>query len=755
MNSSSVGHCRGGELSHRDDGHRVRLDVLLSALQKGVRRCMFTLSLWAVVLLCRGCHHTLALDAITQCMLEETSALTEPTMREQFFKSVRRLRRQIVRKGLDVNTETVLKLYYDLTLELTLASKSRLCVHAIVASYAGLAEEARDLRAVLPVDETARLQYCFKQFKRHYEEKNEADALKWLTLVDLFGSRDSVHGTEKVWRFLCTDHPIGLRVKELFQMVEDGFVPDPYARRVALYEAVLYQFYPLRNHPETKLPPSARAPAAVRNAAQQFYKDLWAAPLEPALRHLIEWDLWYKVILDTSTAVGKNRDTMVELTQRFPSFPALDCGPPDYAGISHGSFILNDFAHCQLLTNRVLADPYESRARQFLADIERGHSLPVFGKGLDGTDLDNIRRGLTKLIQPVDLATSQTLMNLASAAAAAPVPAASASGGRGPRRRGARQGSTISVQSVDSEVDPQAAPRGTGGRPRANSADPVRSHVANKAPCPLPGFTVQHQEIVAGPSDLNGLAVTYCHLAESPVVGQHPRWFVGLSDRTSWVAQRASEMLTTIPIHLDSIKRRFGLPCTGMRFVDQSWLVMRDAGKGGPYATSRGARGHHEVVQWSDAGIVTLDSPTLKWTPALLEQTTKVVLFRALFRVADNTLNDLFWSVRDSKVYSWGEFSTSSEPWQCSAPAGAPRSDVLLTRGRQYVRAYVADDPLIQHLQVYWSQPAAVTLMLGWLLEWEQLTYELPSPSRPVNELPNATRLLENIRSFRAYLQQT
>ncbi len=456
--------------------------------------------------------------------------------------------------------------------------------------------------------------------------------------------------------------------------------------------------------------------------------------------------------MDLTTAVGRNHDTVAELQRKHPDFPADEYTAPDYAGVAFPSCVIHDFTVCQQLTLRAVADPYENKARQFLASIERGQCAPALGKGWASAELESIRAALRRMLVPPD----------------APVPANLASGPRTTltERRGKRKLSMpLSVASdlssapvseansaaTSAAASPLPSAAAVPGRTaRANSADPLRSHTVNKAPCLLPGFTVQHQDTVSGPSELDGRPVTYCHLAELPVPGRAPRWFVGLNDRSAWVVQRTSEMLTTVPMFLDRIKGRFGLPALGLRFLEQVWLVMRDPGQGGPYATQPVGARRYDVVKWGLAGLHSLDAADWVWTEPALEQATKHLVFRALFRVTDTALATLVWSDRERKVLSWGEWSTSLEP--LPTPEACPvLSNLLLCKTKQYLPVYHARDPALESLTAYWALPTTQARVRHWLDQWEPILYEIPHPPRPVHDLPTANVVLQNLAAMRAH----
>ena len=303
MNGESVGGLKSKTVNRRLDGHRIRVDVILSALQKGIRRCEPNVSLWALALLCRANMWLDAFYALVQCFLEETNALTEPYLREPWIKMARRLLPQLNRKGVDLNTDTSRKLMFELCLDATLATKSRMAVHSMMSAYATVVDEAKDLRGVLPLAEDEMLLYLFKQFKKCYDEKDEVNALKWLTVLDLFGENNSVYGTPKVWRFLSKKGDQVDRVDELRLLSEDGYLRDVYVRRVILYEAVLFRFYPVRvNSPELKQLPSLRTSVNQKTVYATLWKSMWDGPLDYAVRGMINWNVWHSIILDISTA---------------------------------------------------------------------------------------------------------------------------------------------------------------------------------------------------------------------------------------------------------------------------------------------------------------------------------------------------------------------------------------------------------------------------------------------------------------------
>src|SRR5579872_2279023 len=87
---------RNGTLAAtRLPGHFIRVDVLVSAVQKGIRRCDARVALWAVAALCRGGLWRVALRAVLASLYEDTNAFTEPTLRERCLRLALRLHPQL------------------------------------------------------------------------------------------------------------------------------------------------------------------------------------------------------------------------------------------------------------------------------------------------------------------------------------------------------------------------------------------------------------------------------------------------------------------------------------------------------------------------------------------------------------------------------------------------------------------------------------------------------------------------------------
>jgi len=743
-------------MSRRLEGHLVRVDVLCSALQKGIRRRDPTLTLWSVVLLCRGNLWKLAVERLMQSSVEECNAFAELNLRATLMRVCKRLVPQLERHGVNVSTDSTKKLIFELATELCFASKSRLSSNALVATYGSLAAEAKDIRDSLPSDSDECLIYLFKQFRKAYEMQEETATLKWLALLEMHGRDHVVYGIPKVWRFLQQNGKCADKVEELLEMIRKGYLSTEQGKRLALFEATLYAFYPLR--------PSKRSQ---ESAAQwtEYWNKLWNAPLEPALRGWINWNVWLPVVLDLSTAGGKNRDTLGELQARYPEFPVNEYAAPDTGGLDHPSYIQHEFTVCAVLHSRLVSDPFETRARHFLANVERGHSLPILGKGVDNVSIDHTRTSLSRLLKPIIVAPESPLVRERSLTTGG---ALSARGTRKSTRQineknlrlnlltgaspaGSQDNSEDSTPIV-SQVDTVAAVPPVLQRPA--SADPVRSHAVSKAPCPLPGFLVNHQETLSGPCTLDDAAVTYCQLADLPRLGTHPRWFVGLQDRSCWIVQKCAEMTSTIPVYLDRIKGRFGLNPVGLRWSDP-WLILRDLGKGGPYPVQTVGPKRHELVVWKEAHLTPLPECTDRYSDAVLEQLTRALLFRTIYRVRDTTLTHFVVTATRPKVYSLGEWSVSQSPVpelpSDVSDSSSWRLPVLLRSQGEFNIACLPGIPQVDWVTEYLNRPETAQKIVGWLDQWEGFAHELPAPHRPIADFPGATHLVRNIRTLRTY----
>jgi hypothetical protein len=737
-------------MARRLDGHRIRVDVLTSALQKGVRRRDVTLTMWAVCLLCRGNLWKFAIERLVLAHIEESNAFTEPFLREHILRILKRLWPQLSRKGVDLSTGNTPKLILELILEICLATKSRLTVNALTATYAAIADEMKDLREILPRDEENFLLNCFKLFKRAYEDQNEADTLKWLCLLEMHGKNNAIYGVDKVWRYLKISGKKPEKIQALHLFVEDKYLTTEWTQRLALFEAALLAFYPLRavgGSDKLELPPSRRVSDDKKQMWKEQWTQMWQQPLEPALRLVIDWKMWLPIVLDVSTAAGKNRDTLHELMTRFRTFPLEEFAAPDCSGTSHPSYVQHEFTVCQQIANKTVADPYETKARHFLSNIERGNAIPVLGKGVDCIHLDRVRHNLGRLLQPSrteevlvtdDLAVrpgSQNVQGILSSTGTfssfkrLSIVTTSTDGGAS---------SKTSTPSVE-ELHSGHKTADETGRQRSNSADPVRSHAMSKAPCPMPGLLVAKQEIVSGPVVLDDCHVTYCQLGEVPHFSHSPKWFIGLDDRTSWIVQQCAEMASTIPIHLDRIKPKFGLSSLGLRWSD-TWLIMRDMGSGGPYQTQVTGPKRYDVVPLPETGLIPLDQYKGVCLDTLMEQLTRALLFRSIFQVTPTALHHFWWQPDTFKLYSVHEPTVSQTPLS-----------VRDTLDATLFRPHVPQQPagLLENLHTFWTRPEIQQKITGWFNQWSAGVYDLPLPARPMSDFPQATHLLQNINALR------
>lgn len=754
--------------ARRLEGHRIRVDVLTSALQKGVRRRDVPLTMWAVCLLCRGNLWKYAVERLLVSHMEECNAFTEPLLREAILRILKRLWPQLSRKGVDFAAGNTPKLIFELLLEVCLATKSRLSINALTATYSAVADEMKDLREMLPRDQENFLLACFKNFKKAYEEQNEADALKWVCLLEMHGRDDAIYGIDKIWRYLQISGRKPDKVLQLYAFIQNNYLTTEWAQRLALFEAVLLGFYPLRavgGSDKLEMVPSRRIADDKKQGFLQQWQHLWQMPLEPSLRGCVDWNVWLPIVLDTSTAAGKNRDTLHELLTRFRTFPGEDYAAPDCSGVSYPSFVQHEFTVCQVLHNKTVADPYETKARHFLSNIERGNAIPVLGKGVDCIHLDRVRHNLGRLLQPSrseevlvpdDLAIRpgsshnhvQQVLSSTGTFSALTNKSVSALKRLSILTTSTASNSSMTDTSSPSVEEPQSGNRKeTESRGRANSADPVRSHAMSKAPCPMPGLLVAKQDIVSGPVMLDDCHVTYCQLGEVPALGHSPRWFIGLDDRTSWIVQQCAEMASTIPIHLDKIKPKWGLQSMGLRWSD-SWLIMRDMGTGGPYQTKVMGPKRYDIVTLQETGLIPLSEYRGVCLDTLMEQLTRALLFRSIFRIVPTNLQHFWWHPDTFKLYSTGETTVSQSPL-----------DVSNTVDSTFFRPVVPHEPagLFENLHIYWQRPEVQQKITGWLNQWSALVYDMPLPARPMSDFPQATHLLQNINSVRPLflLQET
>lgn len=714
-------------LSHRRlEGHLIRVDVLSSAWQKAARQGDYTLGLYALALLCRGNLWTHALRRVCLSVFEDTNELVQPGLKEQIEPDVRRLTAQLKRHGVSKDTPLSRRVLFAVAMEVIAAAKSRMNANAAVVGLQYVAEEVKELRTLLPTQTKEALSVAFRGFVDHYKAKDVRPTLKWLTVLDLLG------GAAKVWTWLLRDKnsPRSQEVQTLQRYATDvelALLTPLGSPRMALYEAVLYQLHADDIITETKERTTLSAEQYKHYRA--YWDRLFAMELGPETRHMIEWHHWMPIVLDRYTAAGRNQNTLASLQTQYPDFPS-QYGAPDHTGYDRVSPVTHFFRVAAQVTHTKRPDPYEEAAFQFFWNIERGQSLPVLGQGYRDANSAHIRKRLQRLIHPLILSTETS--------------------DKKTKRKRAHSVTRItvsspSVSSISSVSSPAAKTRPTHRR-TLSAGGLQASHVTNKAPCALPGLPDSKQGMLRGPDILEETAVTYQQMAQIPTGFKPPSWYIGLEDGSKLWIKGCAEVAATIPVYLDKIKPHLKLCSTGLRWTE-GWLTSTDMGQGGPYPTVIMGFKRFEIVDRTRTGapVLSMAWEKVSWTPDLLLEVSKILLFRAIYHISNTDFHHILWREQNNTVISIDEMSFSST-W--SVPSVPSVSSVPLS---QILFSTLPTTDQSVALEAYWTSEEGKQRLSQVLVLWDNLIDELPPPPRPIATLPTRKEVRENIRFLRTY----
>jgi hypothetical protein len=394
------------------------------------------------------------------------------------------------------------------------------------------------------------------------------------------------------------------------------------------------------------------------------------------------------------TAIGKNMDTSQEIVNVIQD-PRLI--PPDGTGYNRTSITHHELYVSCALTNRIISDPYEYYVKQFIPSIERGQFMGAhFPKNYQSTTLTHFRKVVSKLVH-------------------FPHP------------------SNIAIIPQNEETKKPEK------KQLFNSAKTVRD--MKNIPVILPGIVVSHQEVLCGPTEIDHMALSYCQLLHVPIAGHQPHWCFGYEGH-SYIGQRFPETSSTVPIYLDKLKIKFGLPECGLRFINDEWLIWRDYGNGGPYPLSRDNFKKFAVIDTKFTGYSTIVDCQDKTLPLLLlEKTCKLLLFRTIFRVQNTLLGNIIFSKAKNNVYSICEYVTTREVIQVSDNL----LNVLFTRGSDYTPVPFSSHPIMEQIIQYLSDSENKKVLVETLLKWELLLFDLPQLPRPVLHFPTPDIVKSNI----------
>lgn len=360
----------------------IRLDILCSLLQKSIRRQDYYMAIYSLVFLCKCGHEYDAAKILHQSCIEDTNAMTEPKLRRHIIEIYREMNQEynIIhrwRRG-ETGVQEALPFLYEILVELILAYKSHLSLHAMQHTYNNIIIHMKDIKISLDIktslnkvesDSVPFRQELLRQFKKKYNEfiqsgfcsnLNALGALEYGLLLDIYASKDIAYGTFAIWNFLNRHGHESIHINDMMQFINifSNLYDTSYFNTLALTESILYVYSPI--HKDVTDIPSKRFPDQVALLDKIFHEQL----LEPPMLQSI--DKYKCYIYDVTTAAGRGNITDIGIsTSLFDTTQA----------IKNPSCVSFEFQHAQKINNQILCDPFESTAKTFLYQLEKNQHV--------------------------------------------------------------------------------------------------------------------------------------------------------------------------------------------------------------------------------------------------------------------------------------------------------------------------------------------------------------------------------------------
>lgn len=776
----------------------IRYDILWSCIRQGIRHGYFELAAFGVMLLCKCSNKWLqVVDLFMKCSSSETNDFVEPYLKQRLLKLHKRAVDYMSRKGVQKNTQTTRRLLYEMLLELIAARSCTLVRDARVAATSYLAHDAKNMSQLFSHCQTDEaLCSGFRYMKQYYNEGSESsavDCLKWLAFLNAVGGSAALR---RVWNFLIKSRTTAINpfASNVYRLESHRSVFDT---ELSVYEAVLHRFH---RHDELKskqidsstdmkfsfnMYPSQRLRSDVKQNCAGFWKRLWGISsdkLDIHFRKLINWEKYISVLYDSSTAVGKNQDTL-RLLQHNYSVTDPELFLPDHCGIQRASLIRYDYNNendNKTQSTDQSVNIYRLDAVEFLWNIERGRSLIFLKKGYQSTNIPLIRKRIRSALGLFGVfEQNQTNRHHRSSRPQKhhkkrPQRRAPGTGGgqRGNNQRKRRESLlTTSTTNADHKQQqgqqqqqkrsrPQRRAPGTGGQRRnqkskLNYTVPAefkfqhpglysKHHVG---PQPMPGLIAQDEvQEAVGPQKIEGNAVVESQIYRQRYGWKSPQWIVkihsamgtGTTD-TSLRVEQMSEILSVLPIYFDQIKPIFGLTNCSLRW-DDGWLIGRDVGTGCPYKlipslTSR----KHQVIDKTSTGATPvrnlfLDQSNM-WTDRQMKSIISNMLFRLIYGIETTTLDVFLYIKRDQTVISIEE-NTFCDPFVVVENCDEfDVTNLLLLTGINFTSEEA------KCVGSYLNNNQNKRQITSQLLEWFNYFSVLPMLSKPITGFPTTEML--------------
>lgn len=759
-------------MNRRTAGALIRVDILVSLLQKACRRRKPKEALFACALLCRENLWGWVLRRLIVISMEDTNSVTEPYLHERIYRLSNEILPILRRRGVSRNTEASRRRIFQLCIEICVATKTRMVANAAAAALYFMARDRNEIlnnESIQDLDDL--LQFAHAEWHKAWESKDKESLLKWTAVIEVMGATHKIYGLNRLWGFLTTETYHGETVTMTYNMayhqkLNGKTIGHP---RLALYEAIVLRLEPVRALGDQHEYPSSRLSKEKLISLEKYWNSLFERPLEISLRKEVNWDVWLPFVGDKHTALGKGRNTLAELVRKY-ELPDNFSHEPDGTGYNRPSNILHFFQRAAIVRGEMMDDPYVDVSREFYLSIERGQTLKCFGSGTRAAKSAHIKKVLHAMFSTKYRPT--VTKQIVKTRKKQPRRIGSATKKR-KRTHNPKQPSILTFLKkpdpdiidssdiidsdiIDSDTDSSTASlklKKSNKPKRSNSMIRPTSRVSNSSndPQPLPGLIPVTMEFHA-PKEIYGVQVVVSQMAQTPCGRKPTSWYIRLSNNETYWIKGCSELSSSTPIYLDTIKPMFGLISVGMQWSENQ-LVCIDFGHGAPYdqITHKVKKGptvkHYTIVDKTKTGVPMVRTAVDKlieqgtFDDNIKRQITHNLLFRALFWISDTHLNNLLFVENKRQILSVDEMTVSRKIRDDIKEL----SDALFSRGKRPKKQ------VLELFKQYWSKPDTKEHFKTVLERWKIQSSGLPPPPRFISGFPTLEERFQSIERLKSF----
>lgn len=632
-------------------GHKMRVDLLSSLMQKAVRRCDHQAAMYAASLLHRGGFTGYVVRRCALFAVEDSNDFACPGLKRKLGKLIQaaldlwKATKSRKIKNASVPKRRLDEVLFQIVDMVVRAPKSRMMAMAACASF----KMVEDV-ITTPLSEASTSKQAVRDALSAAIDEGDIDK----ALLQL--------GLAEVLEYDVDDVIPEYKAASTLMAMKWNSSPIGHKRLLQLESVFRACGWTVKHDCEVKSSSSGMVDIESENisslmpasAAKALWTHFMNMELSADTRLLLDWAKWLPIAGDKHTAIGKGHNTLQSLL-KDNDFAESKYHMPDHSGYKRASPVRHFLDVGAAVAQEAFADPFADRAYKFYVAEEKQYGYRKarsahIRKRL-AASLRSVTRKSKRKADVLEEKGEESKKQYERKGSRASEASSLARVKRRKRRHGSADEEQGREEATDGDGNSRMENRDADGDVQMSASRPIaeRGETKRKSkPAPV------------APVSCEGEAVMMAQLCQAPCGWKPATWIVKTANnRVMWMKEMKKKSQSILPVYFDTIKPYFGLVNCHLRYSD-GYLIgqcMSDESKF-PYATMQ----HMglTLIRKDLCGLVPIKPDLSNLNEQQRDELLQVLVFRRMFNLSDSNFRNIMLCEATGRVVSMDEMGVKT-----------------------------------------------------------------------------------------------